>query len=149
MRKIDWEQKLSDEDIEWLRAAGFMSEEQIAQHQDQFDAKVPEPEIPDDPATRSALDASSRANTSAETGDGPRLVDPTQADPQDEEQDDYDQWTAAELRDEVNVRNDDENTGPVTVEGTGKGGAVTKADLIKGLRLWDAENPPPPEATED
>lgn len=140
MRKINWDEKLSDDDIVWLRNAGFMSEEQIATHQAQFDADVPDPEIPEDEATRSALSGES-AVTPAETGDGPLLVDPTQADPQAGEQDDYDQWSVSELKAEVDARNGIPDTSDVEVEGTGKSGAVTKADLIKGLRLWDAENP--------
>lgn len=141
MRKLNFEEKFSDEDIAWLRAAGHWSEEQIAAHQEQFDADVPDAETPDDPATRSALDATSRASTPAETGDGPVLVDPTQADPRDGETDDYDSWSVAELKTEVDNRNAIEGTSDVQVEGTGKNGAVTKADLVKGLRLWDAENP--------
>lgn len=142
MRKINWEEKLSDTDIEWLRNAGHMSEEQIAAHQDQFDAKVPDAGTPDDPTTLSALDASSSASTPAETGDGPRRVDPTQADPQDQGPlDDYDSWSKADLEAEVSNRNAIEGTSDVEVVGTGSNGNVTKADLIKGLRLWDAENP--------
>lgn len=148
MRKIDWEKPLSDEDVAWLRQAGFMSEERIAAHQAQFDAGVPEPETPDDEVTRSALDAQARmADRVPGTGDGaPVLVDPredagTDTDDEDMVQDDYDQWKVAELENEVTARNEMPDTTTVTVEGTGKNNSVTKADLIKGLRLWDQENP--------
>jgi len=142
MRKINWEQKLSDEDIAWLRNAGFMSEEQLANHQAQFDAEVPDAETPEDTVTRSALDASSSASTPADTGDGPKQVDPTQADPQDAgPEDDYDSWSKADLEAEVGNRNAIPDTSDVEVVGTGANGNVTKADLIKGLRLWDADNP--------
>jgi hypothetical protein len=140
MRSIDWSKKLSDEDIVWLRNAGHMSEDQIATHQAQFDAKVPEPEIPDDTGTRSALDASS-ALEPAQQGDGPMLVDPRNGDGSEDETDDYDQWSVSELKAEVDARNGLEGTSEVTIEGTGSNGKATKADLIKGLRLWDAENP--------
>jgi hypothetical protein len=140
MRKINWDDKLTDEDIVWLRNAGHMSEEQIATHQAQFDADVPDLEAPEDEATRSALSAAP-AVTSSKTGDGPLLVDPRAEDPQDGEPDDYDQWSVAELKAEVDARNGLADTSDVEVEGTGKSGAITKSDLIKGLRLWDAENP--------
>jgi hypothetical protein len=141
MRKINWDEKLSGEDIEWLRSAGHVSEEQIAAHQAQFDAEVPDAEVPEDETTLSALDPTSSAATPANTGDGVKKVDPTLADPQDAIEDDYEQWTVKELNDEVEARNAIPDTGEVTVEGTGSNGKVTKADLIKGLRLWDAENP--------
>lgn len=148
MRKIDWDNKLSDEDVAWLRQAGFMSEERIATHQAQFDAEVPPVEVPDDEATRSALDPQARVRERAEgTGDGaPVLVDPTAAgdadvSEEDPEGDDYNQWKVAELEAEVKARNELPDTSEVTVEGTGKDGAVRKDDLVKGLRLWDRENP--------
>lgn len=148
MRKIDWDKKLSDEDITWLRQAGFMSEERIAAHQAQFDAEVPEPETPDDTLTRSALDPSARvADRVGGTGDGaPRLVETPEpgsgdAGTDDIEPDDYDQWKVGELEAEVKARNELPDTTEVTVEGTGSNGNVTKPDLVKGLRLWDQENP--------
>lgn len=141
MRKINWDEKLTDEDIAWLRASGVRSEEQIAAHQAQFDADVPEEDIPGDEATQSALDPNSRANTPAETGDGPQKVDPTQADPQDVEPDDYDSWTTKELNDEIEARNGLADTSMVEVVGTGKNGAITNADRVKALRLWDTDNP--------
>lgn len=154
MRKIDWDKELSEEDIAWLRQAGIVGmEERIVRHQEQFDADVPDVEIPSDTVTVSADDATGRANrpTGVETG-GPIKVDPTQADPQqdeddeDDEGDDYDTWPVADLEQEVTARNDlandsDGKIGSVEVHGTGKDGRLLKADLIKGLRLWDVENP--------
>jgi len=147
MRKLNWDEKLSDDDVAWVRAAGIRTEEQIAAHQAQFDAEVPEIEVPEDTATQSALDPNARANTPAETGDGPIKIDPTQADPQVE--DDYDTWTVSDLKEEVETRNTMADTPQVEVIGTGKNGSVTKSDLIKGLRLWDSENPEVPEPSED
>lgn len=145
MRQIDWDKKLSDDDIAWLRQAGSIrSEDQIVQHQAQFDAEVPDPEIPEDTLTQSVIDPNSRATVPAETGDGPTLVDPTQEDPPGDDNDtddDYDQWTVKELSDQISARNAIEGRSTdVEVTGTGKNGAVTKADYIKGLRLWDSEN---------
>lgn len=53
----------------------------------------------------------------------------------DEDADDYDQWKVSELQAEADSR----DPRPV-VTGTGKNGAVTKADLIAALRVWDQEN---------
>lgn len=150
MRKIDWEKALSDEDIAWLRQAGFMSEEKIAAHQEQFGGDVPEVETGGDPLTKDALDPETRMAERVEgTGTGsPELVDPTATDSEDSdtpEEDDYDSWKVNELEAEVAARNDlaekRDEVSPVVVEGTGKDGAVRKADLVKGLRLWDQENP--------
>lgn len=55
----------------------------------------------------------------------------------DPEPDDYDEWTRSELDDEIGKR---EKLAPVTVVGTGKNGNVLVTDLVKALRLWDAEN---------
>ena len=146
MRKIDWTKALSDKDIAWLRQAGFMREEQITAHQAQFDAEVPEDEVPGDELTKSAMDPQARVAQPVEgTGAGsPVLVVPEDADaPEDdsEEADDYDRWKVAELENEVKARDDLPDTTNVSVEGTGADGKVLKADLIKGLRLWDQENP--------
>lgn len=144
MRKINWDDKLSDEDIVWLRQTGIVGiEDRIASHQEQYDAKVPKLEHGDDLLTANALDPTSRANTPAETGDGPVKVDPTQADPpaEDELEDDYDRWSVDELEAEVTARNSMADTSTVEVAGTGAKGKVLKADLVKGLRLWDGENP--------
>lgn len=144
MRKLNYDKPFSDEDIAWLRQAGsVMSEEQIQRHQAQYDAQVPEDEIPEDEATRSALDPQANAATPTGQQNGPLLIDPTQADPPpvDDEGDDYDSWKIPELEAEVKARNELENTTQVEITGTGSQGKVTKADLVKGLRLWDAENP--------
>jgi hypothetical protein len=61
---------------------------------------------------------------------------------EDEEDElDYTKWPVKELEDEVAARNAMKDTTKVDVVGTGKDGAVRKADLVKGLRLWDQENP--------
>src|ERR1041384_1095409 len=106
MRKIDWDKALSNEDIAWLRQAGIMSEEQIARHQEQHKAEVPEEDIPDDETTKDALSAA-RVRERVVTGDGPVEVDPTQSGPDAEEvvvEDDYDDWKVKELEDEVVAR---------------------------------------------
>lgn len=152
MRKIDWESSLSDEDIAWLRQAGY-TEEFISRHQEQFGGDVPEIEQDEDTVTQSALDPQARmrgepvpvdsapVNLSPEPGSrqaGDALIE-------ESETDDYDQWKVNELNDEVQARNDiaaeREGVTEVTVEGTGKDGAVRKPDLVKALRVWDQQNP--------
>jgi len=143
MRKIDWDKALSNEDIAWLRQAGIMSEEQIARHQEQHKAEVPEEDIPDDETTKDALSAA-RVRERVVTGDGPVEVDPTQSGPDAEEvvvEDDYDDWKVKELEDEVVARDGMADTTRVVVEPTGANGKVLKQDLIKALRVWDDENP--------
>lgn len=143
MRKINWDEKLSDADIAWLRQAGFMSEERIANHQAQFDADVPDDEVPNDALTRDALNPGARVATPVEgTGAGsPALVDPTEEVPADDEGDDYESWKVSDLDDEIKARNQIEGATPVEVVGTGSGGNVTKPDLVKAMRLWDDQNP--------
>lgn len=149
MRKIDWEKPLSKEDIAWVRQAGFMSEEQIQRHQDQFDAEVPEVETTEDTITQSALDPQARLRgTPVAVDSAPVNVTPSlnaDAIEPDEEGDDYDQWKVAELKAEVEARNalaeQREDVTAVQIEGTGKDGAVTKSDVVKALRIWDDENP--------
>lgn len=149
-RQIDWDAPLSEDDVLWLRNSGQPGmEERIATHQAQYDAEVPEAETGDDLLTASVLDPTARASVPVENpgASAPTLVDPTQADPQGDAElaDDYDEWTVADLETEVADRNeiagDREDVSEVVVEGTGKNGAVRKADLIKGLRLWDQEHP--------
>jgi hypothetical protein len=55
--------------------------------------------------------------------------------------DDYEEWKVPELTAEVENRNKVEGATHVEIVGTGKDGKITKPDLIKGLRLWDLENP--------
>jgi hypothetical protein len=150
MRKIDWEKSLTEADVVWLRQAGFMSENQIARHQEQFGGEVPDAETPEDSLTKSALDPTARVadrvssesapiNTSPEPGSiqaGDALDDDEEAEP-----DDYDTWKVSELESEIPLRNEIPGTDPVEVVGTGKDGKVVKADLIKALRLWDQINP--------
>lgn len=148
MRKMNMEGPLSEEDIAWLRQAGsVMTEEQIARHQAQFEAKVPDAEVPGDEVTRSALDPSARTAEYVPGEGAPTQIDPTQADSSDDAEiedidgDDYETWKVAELETEVTNRNLMDDTTRVEVIGTGKNGAVTKTDLVKGLRLWDVDNP--------
>ncbi len=146
MRKIDWEKPLSDEDMAFLSQAGIPgTEDRVRMHQAKFKADVYQPETPDDTLTRSALDAQARVADQVPGVEGAILVDPTDAGDapvEDEpEADDYDQWKVAELEREVAARNELPESGEVTVIGTGRDGNVTKPDLIKGLRLWDQENP--------
>lgn len=144
MRKIDWDKALSEEDIAFLRQMGVQgTEERIAQHQAKFDASVPDEDIPNDELTQSAGDPAARVGQPVETPGGPQLVDPRTQGAADiiDEPDDYDSWKVSELEAEVTARNDMENTTNVEVVGTGASGKVLKDDLIKGLRLWDQENP--------
>lgn len=148
MRQIDWDKELSEEDIAWLRQTGIPGmEDRITQHQGQYAAGVPDFEIPKDEVTRSALDPNAGADAAVNLGTGPQKVDPRDNDPQDEDEpDDYDTWSKVELENEVTTRNDlanksDGTISGVEVVGTGSNGAVKKEDLIKGLRLWDQENP--------
>jgi hypothetical protein len=145
MRKINWDAKLSEDDIAWLRQTGIVGiEDRISKHQDEFGGVVPEVEDKGDGVTRSALDPEAGADSVIPASPAqtvPTKVDPTDADPQDTEPDDYDVWKVSELEAEVIARNEMDNTSDVEVVGTGSNGNVTKPDLIKGLRLWDAENP--------
>ena len=152
MRKIDYEKPFSEEDITWLRQAGFMSEEAIARHQEQFGADVPEDESQEDTATQSALDPNARLRGEPVPNDShPVNISPDAGSVQagdaltDDDTDDYDSWKVAELKEEVAARNklsdEREDVTPVSIEGTGKEGAVTKQDVVKALRLWDQENP--------
>lgn len=147
MRKIDWKRPLSDEDIVWLRQSGMPDTEGIIErHQSQFAADVPPVEVPDDEVSRSALDAQARLADRVEAiGNGaPVEVDPTQTGDEaieNIEGDDYETWTKDDLEAEVTARNGLPETGDVEVVGTGKDGNVLKADIVKGLRLWDQEYP--------
>lgn len=157
MRKIDWESPLSEDDIIWLRASGQLGvEERIAAHQAKFDADTPEIKIPNDEVSKSALDPDAfgrgtpvgsdgaPVNVTPEPGTrqaGDALTEDEVADAQAE----YQSWKAQELKDEVAARDElaasREDVSPVSVTGTGTNGAVTKADLVKALVLWDQENP--------
>lgn len=151
MRKIDFEKAFTEEDVAWLRQAGFMSEEAIERHQAQFDAEVPEDEVPDDTVTQSALDPAARMRgefvgaESAPVNVTPKAPQAGDAIETEDDGDDYDSWKIAELRDEVTARNkiadDEEDVTVVEVVGTGKDGALTKPDYVKALRIWDDENP--------
>jgi len=64
-----------------------------------------------------------------------QTINPDPEETPEDEDDDYDEWTLAELEEEVAKR----DPSPEVVA-TGKGGKALKADLIKALRLWDQEN---------
>lgn len=137
MRAINWDKPLSREDVTWLRSSGMYSvEERIRANGEQFNKEYADAEAGTDEATQSALDPTSRTGQLADNAVTP--VDPTEEPPAD---DDYESWKVQELEDEVKARNDLADTTEVTVVGTGTNGNTTKPDLIKGLRLWDQENP--------
>lgn len=149
MRQIDWSKKLSPEDVQWVRASGMYDvERMLAENAEKFGTEVPE--SPADEATRSAMDAAARSGEPMPGGVVTK-VDPSQSGDTEEppvediEGDDYETWTKDDLSNEVDARNalaaKEQSVSEVTVEGTGKDGAVLKADLVKGLRLWDQENP--------
>lgn len=145
MRKIDWTEPLGDDDIAFLRQMGVQTTEDVIRlHQESHGVEYYGPDdAPPDEVTRSAGDPS--ATMGDPTGSGPQvLIDPTQADPQGDAGDadeDYDKWKVPELEAEVAARNEMHNTTAVEVVGTGANGKVTKADLVKALRLWDSLNP--------
>lgn len=151
MRNINWDAPLSDEDVAWVRQAGVLDEERIARHQEQFEAKVPEVKETPDTNTRSALDPTARIADPIHPDSGPidnslpiggDESDEDESDDLEEEQvEDYTKWSVPDLEEEVDARNAMPNTSEVPVTGTGKDGKVVKADLVKGLRLWDDENP--------
>lgn len=137
MRNIDWDQPLSEEDKAWLRQSGMpMVEQRIKANEEQFNQEPSTPDVPPDTVTRSALDPTARVS------EGPVPTGETPASGEDE-LDDYDDWTVAELNAEVTKRNDDAESeeDTVTVTGTGTNGAVRKPDLIAGLRAWDRDHP--------
>lgn len=144
MRQINWDEPLSDEDVAFLRQMGVVGmEERIQGHQAKHGVDVPEEEIRPDGVTVSALDPEARASTPVETGDGPKLVDPTQQDPSPDVEtvDDYDSWKIGELEADVKARNEMDGYDEVAVTGTGANGKVLKSDLIAGLRDWDRKYP--------
>ena len=145
MRKIDWNQELSDEDKVWLRNSGIVGvEDRIKANEEEFSGEYQEPEVPADPVTRSALDPEAtqgRRPSEAPPSGAPSDVQGVGA-PADSVDDNYDSWKVNELSDEVNNRNDDEtNPDKIEVTGTGSGGAVRKQDYINALREWDRAHP--------
>lgn len=153
MRKIDWENPLSEDDILWLRSSGIPGiEERIGNHQAEFGESTPEDETTDN-STMSALDPNAKARGERVSSDGapvdttpdPGSVQAGDASDDEDEGDDYDSWKVAELKEAVTRRNqlaaDNEDVTSVHIDGTGKDGAITKADVVKALRIWDDENP--------
>lgn len=126
-----WDGPMSEDDKTWLKT--WDQFDLIRANEEEFSggATTEDPEA-DNPALKSALDPNATQRAA--------LPDPET--PDEDDADDYDEWTVAELEAEVAKRNNDpENTDtPVEVVGTGSKGKVLKEDLIKGLRLWDSEN---------
>ena len=143
MRKLNHDKAYTEDDIEWIRNSGIpFGEEMIVQNAEQHGVKVPDPEVPEDETNilREVVGenaAGQRREIDPQSG-APRLIDPVTA---PEIADDYDTWSKAELEAEVVARNEMPDTSEVEVTGSGKNGNVLAADLIKGLRLWDQDNP--------
>ena len=140
MRQIDWDTKLSDEDVAWIRQAGIRFgpngqpvEDAIRDNQGREYVGV---EDVDDPVSRSALDPAAGAGVpfaQLSEEDQRAALAARATVPEDEgEDDDYDEWTKAELEAEANKRG-------LTVEGTGKNGNVLVSDLLTALRNDDRE----------
>lgn len=161
MRKMDHTKRYSADDLAWLRMAGspyFNSLIEANAREFKYDPNTGV-DIPEDTTTQGTVGDEAVVQPPAPVVQPPapvdpattaaRRVDPTEGGSEgvsgEDADDDYDQWKVAELENEVKARDklseDREGVTPVTVVGTGKDGNVTKADLIKGLRLWDAENP--------
>lgn len=142
MRKLNFEDKLSEEDIAWIRQAGWPNgEDLIIENAERFGTKIPEPETGENPL-RGVVGEEAVGNPPQPidpASGAVRLVDPTAQ--QELIEDDYDQWKLPELEAEVKARNEMPDTTDVTIQATGSGGKILKADIVKGLRLWDQENP--------
>lgn len=151
MRKLNWEKPFSDDDFAWVIQSGIPGLiERAEANQKRLGAKVPKTDTPEDTLTQSALDPHGRTATQVpEIGQlgAPQLVDPTAKPAVEEvpegtdEADDYDSWSKSDLEQEVTARNGLADTSQVQVHGTGKNGNILTTDLVKGLRLWDQENP--------
>jgi hypothetical protein len=135
MRPIDYDKKLTEDDITWIRQAGFLdAETRISRNAERFGTEVPEVETPEDTTTRSALDPSATAGDLGPNVPGP--IDPTNPEGDGASgEDDYETWKVAELENECNTRDP-----KAEVVATGANGPV-KPDFIKALRLWDQEHP--------
>lgn len=144
MRKINWEgnEPLSEEDMRFIVQAGVPGWiERAERHQARFDQPMIDTSGGVDEATRYADDPAARTAEQVPSSGAPVLVTPDAPPPPAEVEDDYEEWKVADLETEVANRNELPNTGQVTVVGTGRDGKVLKGDLIKGLRLWDQDNP--------
>lgn len=130
-----YERAMTDDEKAWLRTWG--QHDLIRANEEEFSGGAKE-EVPsgDDPTTKSVLNPNADQRVVTEV-----LPDPEEPEAE-EELDDYDEWTKAELEAEVAKRNaDPENADhQVEVTGTGRNGSVLKEDLIKGLRVWDQES---------
>lgn len=147
MRQINWDKPLSENDKVWLRQSGMPGvEERIRANEEAHGGEYEEPETPPDPLTRSALDPEARGGRLPSEAPPSGAPSPDQgplATGADEVDDDYDEWTKADLEDEIAKRNADEAES-VVVTGTGARGAVTNQDRINALRAWDRAHPDTP-----
>lgn len=160
MRKIDHTARYSAEDIAFLRTNyPPYVEDMIVQNGKTHGYDPDVPEVPEDDVTRVAIGAEANDGVTTPVVDpatsAPRLVDPLGAsdDGAGEDvggaDDDYDRWKVSELEADVKARNEMPETTNVEVVGTGANGKVLKEDLIKSLRLWDAQNPGALDTDED
>lgn len=128
MRKIDWDGPLSREDLAFLSQAGIPGmEDRVRAHQAKFEDAESFPAPPSDTATQHV--------------GGVVTLDPVVEETPDTLEDDYDDWSKADLETEIHARNAIQGSADVEVIGTGANGNVTKADMVKGLRVWDQMNP--------
>src|SRR5262245_24463164 len=128
MRKIDWSGPLTREDLAFLSQAGIPGmDERVRAHQAQFEDAESFPAPPSDTVTQHI--------------GGVVVADPVVEETSDQPDDDYDDLTKGDLETEISARNAIEGSPDVEVIGTGANGNVTKADMIKGLRVWDQTNP--------
>jgi hypothetical protein len=144
MRKLEWggDKPFSEEDMRFIVQAGVPGWiERAEAHQARFNKEMPDLTVGGDTLTKYADDPTARVAELVESQGAPVLVDPTAKPPEDSEGDDYDEWKVADLETEVRARNEMPDTSEVVIEGTGRDGKVLKADLVKGLRLWDQDNP--------
>jgi hypothetical protein len=120
MRQIDWDQPLSADDEAWLLQAGIQGTAgRIAANRAQFadvdDDVDTDDDGEDDGATLLVEDPAPVVDADGEATD-------------DEDGDDYDEWTAADLRDECQKRD-------LTQPSKAK-----RAELIAALRAYDVEH---------
>jgi len=137
MRQIDWDSKLSEEDVAWLRQSGMRFgpsgrdiEDEI---RDNLGRSYAEPEDgPEDPATKSALDPAATAGVPfASLSEEEQRARLNAGAVVDDEGDDYDTWTKADLTAEIEARNSDlGDDAKMSTSGT-------KPELIARLREDD------------
>lgn len=133
MRQIDWDKRLSDQDVQWLRSSGmrFGPNNQPMEDaiRDNLAGSYEEPSGSGDDPSRSVLDTTAAGAqpfaSLSEEEQRTRLT--PELEPAD---DDYDKWPKAELVAEIEERNSSENKSMST--------SGTKAELVARLREDDA-----------